>query len=471
MRKLFALFAIILAFIVIYYSVNRQPEYIKIENSIMVYKSVDKIFPYLKLLENGKKWMIWSGADFNTTKIIRGVDGNVGAAVSWKGKYNNTTQEIKSITKDTITFEFSYELANYSNEAYIITEYVTENATRVTIGVKGKSSSVFNEIYNNSQASFLTSINRMKKVLESQSEEQTTQAAELKNVDSEVKEEDVESVDDAPSKEDLENQEQYSLNDINPKSDLARSYSLKILPVIKESFDDDHIWIKYDVTNLKNEFIFLLTSSGETVEMVYEKRKFMKIMSDKAYYYSLVNKSDKNKKVSGEFIIIGKKEIANDVKFYPGKRINDVELPDSIKKMVKAKYGKADTAAMSYTLKDFKKSYQIFSIEFGMPSTRASCLISGIFIRDNEEKKVFNSSFTESECKDGYEGDLVTTPEADMPIFGDVNGILSIKGEDWVIFDSHSMESSGFTAARYISEGRFDFKSALINHYNYYGNL
>jgi hypothetical protein len=74
----------------------------KIEKSIVINKSSDVVFDYLKMTRNQDNFSVWNMADPTMKKIHLGVDGTIGFVYSWDSTVKNVgagEQEITDIVQ------------------------------------------------------------------------------------------------------------------------------------------------------------------------------------------------------------------------------------------------------------------------------------------------------------------------------------------------------------------------------------
>jgi hypothetical protein len=103
----------------------------------------DSVFNYIKFLKNQDNFSVWSKMDPAMKKFSKGTDGQVGAINGWDSQQENVgagEQEIKNIVNgERIDFELRFKRPMESTEqAYISTESVNPNQTKVKWGFNGK---------------------------------------------------------------------------------------------------------------------------------------------------------------------------------------------------------------------------------------------------------------------------------------------------------------------------------------------
>lgn len=152
------------------------PKEFKIEKSITISKPKAEVFAYLKLMENNKNWQPWSKLDLNMTQELKGVDGTVGAIQSWSGnkEVGVGEQEIKTIVEnERIDFELRFvKPMEAVNNAYLTTEAVSENETKVTWVMFGRTKFPFNLVcllmHGKVEKNFEEGLSSLKVILESE---------------------------------------------------------------------------------------------------------------------------------------------------------------------------------------------------------------------------------------------------------------------------------------------------------------
>jgi hypothetical protein len=61
------------------------PNSYDVSRTVMINKSIEEVYAYLKLLKNQDYWSPWSEKDPNMKKTLTGVDGEVGCISAWIG--------------------------------------------------------------------------------------------------------------------------------------------------------------------------------------------------------------------------------------------------------------------------------------------------------------------------------------------------------------------------------------------------
>jgi uncharacterized protein YndB with AHSA1/START domain len=114
-----------------------------IEREVTINKTKPEVFAYLLALKNQDKFSVWAMKDPNMKKTYTGADSTVGFVSAWdseNGDVGKGEQEIKKITPgERIDYELRFiKPFESTNNAYMATEAVTENQTKVKWGFHGK---------------------------------------------------------------------------------------------------------------------------------------------------------------------------------------------------------------------------------------------------------------------------------------------------------------------------------------------
>ncbi len=118
-----------------------MPKDYAVEREVVISKPKAEVYDYLESLQNQNKWSVWSKKDPNIKMNFKGTDRTVGYTYFWEGndEIGKGEQEITKITKgeriDTqLRFLKPFES---TSEAYLITEPLGENQTKVKWGFTG----------------------------------------------------------------------------------------------------------------------------------------------------------------------------------------------------------------------------------------------------------------------------------------------------------------------------------------------
>jgi hypothetical protein len=145
-----------------------------VEREIVVNKSKDEAFSFVKYAKNQDSYNKWIMADPAIKKEFRGTDGTVGFVYAWDGnkEVGKGEQQIKNIQEgERVDFDLHF-IKPFEGDAnaWIITETVSENQTKIKWGMHGRSAYPFN-LMNLFVPSILgkdleTSLGKLKAVLE-----------------------------------------------------------------------------------------------------------------------------------------------------------------------------------------------------------------------------------------------------------------------------------------------------------------
>jgi hypothetical protein len=118
------------------------PKYYAVEKEVVINKSKNLVFDYVKSLKNQKNFSTWEHRDPNMKNEYRGIDGTVGSFHGWDGNPDNVgqgSQEIKAIVEgERIDIELKFiKPFESTSPVYFITESINESTTKVKWGMKG----------------------------------------------------------------------------------------------------------------------------------------------------------------------------------------------------------------------------------------------------------------------------------------------------------------------------------------------
>jgi uncharacterized membrane protein len=187
MKKLIIILGALVAVILIAAAI--APKDFTIERSVVINKPRLEVYDYLKMMENSKNWQPWSKKDPNMDEEISGVDGTPGAIQSWSGnsEVGVGQQEIIKMTKgERIDFELRLQKPiHMTNQAYLITDNVDENSTRVVWGMTGRTPYLLNLVclmmHGKIEKDFTAGLEKLKMILESEA----VKSDEVKNEETE----------------------------------------------------------------------------------------------------------------------------------------------------------------------------------------------------------------------------------------------------------------------------------------------
>ncbi len=118
------------------------PKTYDVSRSIEIAKPKSEVFDNLRFLKNQDAWSPWNKKDPNMKKEFTGTDGEVGATSHWVGNKDvgEGEQEItKIVDGERIESELRFlKPWKSTSDAYLTTEEVGGNATKVTWGFSGK---------------------------------------------------------------------------------------------------------------------------------------------------------------------------------------------------------------------------------------------------------------------------------------------------------------------------------------------
>ncbi|MFN8257851.1 MAG: SRPBCC family protein [Bacteroidales bacterium] len=109
---------------------------------MIINKTGQEVFDYIKYLKNQDNYSKWNKIDPSMKKSYRGTDGEVGFVAHWESDNKDVgwgEQEIKKITEgERLGFELRFIKPFEATEsAYMTTETTGENQTKVTWGFSG----------------------------------------------------------------------------------------------------------------------------------------------------------------------------------------------------------------------------------------------------------------------------------------------------------------------------------------------
>ena len=114
-----------------------------VEREISINKPKAEVFNYIKFLKNQDSYSVWAKRDPNMKKEYKGVDGTVGFISAWDSENKEVgkgEQEIKKIAAgERIDFELRFiKPFEATDTAYMTTEPIVDNQTKVKWGFRGK---------------------------------------------------------------------------------------------------------------------------------------------------------------------------------------------------------------------------------------------------------------------------------------------------------------------------------------------
>lgn len=113
-----------------------------VEREVTINKPKDVVFAYVKYLKNQDNYSKWAKMDPQMKKTYRGTDGTVGFVSAWDSEDENVGKGEQEIIKITEGERIDYELRFFepfesTEPAYIITESLSDDQTKVKWGFKG----------------------------------------------------------------------------------------------------------------------------------------------------------------------------------------------------------------------------------------------------------------------------------------------------------------------------------------------
>lgn len=113
-----------------------------VEREITINKPKSEVFDYIRFLKNQDYYSKWATMDPAMKKSYRGTDGEVGFVSAWDSENPDVgkgEQEIKKIINgDRIDFELRFiDPFESISPAYMVTESISENETKVKWGFSG----------------------------------------------------------------------------------------------------------------------------------------------------------------------------------------------------------------------------------------------------------------------------------------------------------------------------------------------
>ncbi len=113
-----------------------------VEREIVINRSKDFVFDYIKLLKNQDNFSKWATMDPHMKKSYDGIDGTVGFISAWDSEKKDVgkgEQEIKKIEPGArIDFELRFiEPFESKDQAHMTTEALSDSTTRVKWGFDG----------------------------------------------------------------------------------------------------------------------------------------------------------------------------------------------------------------------------------------------------------------------------------------------------------------------------------------------
>ena len=129
-----------------------MPTELKVEREVTINRPRAEVFQYLKSIKSQNEWGPWFKKDPSMKQEYRGTDGTVGFVSAWNSPNDEVgegEQEIKKITEgERIDTELRFKRPFESrSDAYLITEPVGDNLTKVRWGFTGAMPRPMNVMY------------------------------------------------------------------------------------------------------------------------------------------------------------------------------------------------------------------------------------------------------------------------------------------------------------------------------------
>ncbi|MCW5960988.1 MAG: SRPBCC family protein [Pyrinomonadaceae bacterium] len=125
------------------------PSDFKVEREVTVNKPKAEVFAYIKNIKNQDNWAPWKRKDPAMKQEFKGTDGTVGFVSAWKSDHEEVGSGEQEITKivegervdSILRFKEPFES---QADAYMITEEVSPDSTKVKWGFSGNMPKPFN---------------------------------------------------------------------------------------------------------------------------------------------------------------------------------------------------------------------------------------------------------------------------------------------------------------------------------------
>ncbi len=119
------------------------------EREVVINKPKGEVFSYVKLLKNQNDYSKWGTMDPAMKKEFKGTDGTIGFVSAWESQNSEVGKGEQTITAikdgERIDYDIHFIKPMESNAtAYMITEPVAENSTKIKWGFNGKMAYPFN---------------------------------------------------------------------------------------------------------------------------------------------------------------------------------------------------------------------------------------------------------------------------------------------------------------------------------------
>lgn len=114
-----------------------------VEREVIINKPKQEVFDYIKFVKNQDNYSVWAKMDPAMKKEYTGTDGTVGFISAWDSQIKDVgkgEQEIIKISDgERLDFELRFKVPfEATDNAYMTTETIAENQTKVKWGFEGK---------------------------------------------------------------------------------------------------------------------------------------------------------------------------------------------------------------------------------------------------------------------------------------------------------------------------------------------
>lgn len=114
-----------------------------VEREVIINKPKQEVFDYIKFVKNQDNYSVWAKMDPAMKKEYKGTDGTVGFISAWDSQIKDVgkgEQEIIKISDgERLDFELRFKVPfEATDNAYMTTETIAENQTKVKWGFEGK---------------------------------------------------------------------------------------------------------------------------------------------------------------------------------------------------------------------------------------------------------------------------------------------------------------------------------------------
>lgn len=136
-----ALYILLVIIVLIVFLSVLAPKTYNVNRNIVINKSLEDVFNFLKHLKNQEYWSPWEQKDPNLKKEFTGNDGEVGFISKWEGNKDVGVgeQEIKEIIENDVinTHLQFFKPWKSESDAYLKVEKLDDNSTKVIWGFSG----------------------------------------------------------------------------------------------------------------------------------------------------------------------------------------------------------------------------------------------------------------------------------------------------------------------------------------------